>query len=87
LEAKILLLQGTHDEALATYRKAVDCACREQFTNLSALTHEYSAMLLMENWKRKDHLVFLGQAIDDCKSWGANAKAELLMIQYRLHAG
>jgi predicted ATPase/HPt (histidine-containing phosphotransfer) domain-containing protein len=78
LEAEALRLGGDREEALAAYRDAAEEAARIGWGPSEALAHERRATLLAEMGARAESELFLRQAHDGYRVWGARAKTQQL---------
>jgi GAF domain-containing protein/tRNA A-37 threonylcarbamoyl transferase component Bud32/HPt (histidine-containing phosphotransfer) domain-containing protein/two-component sensor histidine kinase len=82
LEAEAFRLRGERTKALVHYGKAAAYAARGDYLHLAALAHERRATLLSAMGLEDEADLFMLQAIEGFRAWGAKAKVERLEASY-----
>ena len=82
LEAERCRLEGRSQDALRRYQRAADHAARLGVVHLEAVAHERRGTLLSTLGLTAESELFLGQAHDGYRRWGARRKCQLLEAEY-----
>jgi len=78
MHAEMSRIQGHHEEAITYYERAIKAAHEQGFTNIEALAYELCGHCWLQREQPRVAGVYLGEAIDLYRIWGAREKVRQL---------
>ena len=81
VHAEMLRIQGHYDDAITHYERAIKASHEQGFINIEALAYELCGRFWRQRKQTRVARIYLGEAINLYRSWGAYAKVEQLEAQ------
>ena len=82
VEAEVARMEGRRDDALEFYDDAIAHAAENGYLNDEALANELAAKFLLEQGKERFARLYLREALDGYRVWGARHKVDQLRRRY-----